>query len=78
MARVAGEKALAVNRAEILEIVRHQQRENPKVKLSQQEMQQQIQNVEKITIGDMAVSNFTQLVLLGLTLALPGGIFLRE
>ncbi|WP_426060284.1 DUF4199 domain-containing protein [Hymenobacter sp. B1770] len=78
IAQVAGEKAIAVNRAEILEIVHTQQRENSKVKLSEQELQQQLQKVEKITVGDMAVSNFIQLVLLGLTLALPGGIFLRE
>jgi hypothetical protein len=78
LAHGAGEKALALNRAEILEIVRAQQHENPKVKHSPKELQQQIQNVENITVGDMAMSNFTQILLLGLALAVPAGIFLRE
>ncbi|MBF9237127.1 DUF4199 domain-containing protein [Hymenobacter sp. BT683] len=74
----AGEKALAVHRAEILEIVRAQQRENSKVELSPQQKQQQLQKVANVSVGDMAISNFTQLVLLGLVLAVPSGIFLRE
>lgn len=78
LARGAGEEALQYNRAEILEIVRAQQRENPKVKRSESEMQQQIRNVENMTAGDLAISNFTQIMLLGLALAVPGGIFLRE
>ena len=78
LAHGAGEQALARNRAEILEIVRAQQRENSKVVLSEQLKQQQIRNVEKMTVGDIAISNFTQILLLGLALALPAGIFLRE
>jgi len=78
LAGIAGEKALALNRAEMLEIVRAQHRENAKVKRSEQEMQQQIRNVENITPSDMATGNFTQILLLGLALAIPAGIFLRE
>lgn len=78
LARGAGETALARNRAEVLEIVRAQQRENPKVSLSQQQRAQQISSVENLTVGDMAMSNFTQVMLLGLALAVPAGIFLRE
>lgn len=78
LAHGAGEPALARHRTEMLEIVQAQQRENPKVKLSEQLMQQQVRNVQNLTIGDMAVSNFTQVLLLGLALAVPGGIFLRE
>ncbi len=78
LAAIAGEKALALNRAEMLEIVRAQQRENPKVKLSEQEMQQQVRNVENITSRELAGGNFTQIMLLGLALAIPAGIFLRE
>lgn len=78
LARGAGEQALARHRAEVLEIVRVQQQENPKVKLSKQQVQQQISNVQNLTVGDMATGNFTQVLLLGLVLALPGGIFLRE
>jgi hypothetical protein len=78
LAYVAGEKALALNRAELVEIVRVQQRENPKVVRSEQEKQQQIQNVENLTVGNMAFGNFTQVLLLGMALAIPAGIFLRE
>lgn len=78
LAGIAGEKALALNRAEMLEIVRAQQRENSKVKRSEEETQQQIRNVENITSRDMAGGNFTQILLLGLALAIPAGIFLRE
>ena len=78
MAYVAGEPALARNRAEVKEIVLAQQRENPKVKRSASEMQQQLANVEKLTPKDMAVSNFTVVLLFGLALGLPGGIFFRE
>ncbi|WP_082116293.1 DUF4199 family protein [Hymenobacter terrenus] len=74
----AGEQALARHRAEVLEIVRVQQRENSKVKLSAREAEQQIRNVQSLTVGDMTTGNFTQVLLLGLVLALPGGIFLRE
>ncbi|WP_310392309.1 DUF4199 domain-containing protein [Hymenobacter sp.] len=78
LARGAGEAALARNRAEVLEIVRAQQRENPKVGLNDQQRRQQLNNARNITVGNMAISNFTQVLLLGLVLALPAGIFLRE
>ena len=74
----AGESALARNRAEVLEIVRAQQRDNPKVKRSEQEIAQQMQNVADLTAKDLAVSNFTIVLLFGLALGLPGGIFFRE
>jgi len=78
VARGAGEPALARHRAEVLEIVRAQQRENPKAVVSAAQRQQQVQTVERLTIGEMAVRNFIQVLLLGLVLALPAGIFLRE
>jgi Protein of unknown function (DUF4199) len=74
----AGESALARNRAEVVEIVRAQLRENPKVKHSEREVAQQMQNVANLTVKDMAVSNFTVVLLFGLALGLPGGIFFRE
>ena len=73
-----GEAALARNRAEVKEIVLAQQRENPKVMRSEQEIRQQLQNVDKLTAKDLATSNFTVVLLFGLVLALPGGIFFRE
>lgn len=78
LAHGAGEPALARHRAEVLEIVRTQQRENPKAKLSAQAQEQQVRNVANLSVGDMAISNFTQVLLLGLVLAIPAGIFLRE
>lgn len=78
LAHAAGEPALARHRAEVLEIVRAQQRENPKAQLSAQAQAQQVRNVANLSVGDMAVSNFTQVLLLGLVLAIPAGIFLRE
>ena len=74
----AGEPALARHRAEILEIVRAQQRENNKVVVPAQQQQQQVKQVENMTVGDMATSNFLQVLVLGLVLAVPAGIFLRE
>jgi len=73
-----GEPALARNRAEVKEIVLAQQRENPKMMRSEQEVRQQLQNVGKLTASDLATSNFTIVLLFGLVLALPGGIFFRE
>lgn len=74
----AGEPALARHRAEVLEIVRAQQRENSKVVVPAQQQQQQVKQVETMTVGDMATSNFLQVLVLGLVLAVPAGIFLRE
>ena len=74
----AGEPALARNRAEVAEIVRAQLRENPKVKHSEREVQEQLQNVAQLSAKDLAVSNFTVVLLFGLVLGLPGGIFFRE
>ncbi|MBH8570893.1 DUF4199 domain-containing protein [Microvirga sp. STS02] len=78
LAHGAGEAALARHRDEVLEIVRAQQRENPKAQLSEQAQQQQVRNVANLSVGDMAISNFTQVLMLGLVLAIPAGIFLRE
>ena len=78
LAEGAGEPALARHRAEVLEIVRAQQHENAKVVVTAQQQQQQIQQVEDMTVGDMATSNFLQVLVLGLVLAVPAGIFLRE
>lgn len=74
----AGEPALARHRAEVLEIVRAQQRENPKAVASPAVQQQQVAQVQRMTVGDMATSNFLQVLVLGLVLAVPAGIFLRE
>ena len=74
----AGEPALARHRAEVLEIVQAQQRENPKAVASVVVQQQQVAQVQQMTVGNMASSNFLQVLVLGLVLAIPVGIFLRE
>ena len=74
----AGEAAVAQHRAEVLEIVQAQQRENPKAVVSAVVRQQQLQQVQQLTVGNMATSNFLQVLVLGLVLAVPAGIFLRE
>lgn len=74
----AGEPALARNRAEVKELVLVQQRENPKMKRSEQEIKQQLQNIDGLTPWNLATSNFTLVMLFGLILAVPGGIFFRE
>lgn len=73
-----GEPAVARHRAEVLEIVRAQQRENPKAVASPLVQRQQVEQVQRMTIGNMATSNFLQVLVLGLVLAVPAGIFLRE
>jgi len=74
----AGAPAVAKHRAEVLEIVRAQQRENPKAVASPAVQRQQVAQVQSMTVGDMATSNFLQVLVLGLVLAVPAGIFLRE
>lgn len=78
LAHGVGEAGLTRHRAEVLEIVRAQQRANPQSALSEQQKQQQVRTVEQLTVAEMAISNFTQILFLGLALALPAGIFLRE
>lgn len=73
-----GEPALARHRTEMVEIVRAQQRENPKAVISEPLRRQQIQAVESLTVTNMATSNFLQVLVIGLVLAVPAGIFLRE
>ena len=73
----AGEPAVAQHRAEVLEIVKAQQRENPKA-VASSAVQQQVAQVQHMTVGNMATSNFLQVLVLGLVLAVPVGIFLRE
>ena len=74
----AGEPAIARHRAEVLEIVQAQQRENPKAVASPAVRQQQVAQVQHMTVGNIATSNFLQVLVLGLVLAIPAGVFLRE
>ena len=74
----AGEPAVARHRAEVLEMMQAQQRQNTKAVTTPAVRQQQAAQVQRLTVGDMATSNFLQVLVLGLVLAVPAGIFLRE
>lgn len=78
LANGVGEAALARHRAEAMEIVRVQHAETPKEKRNVALQKQQLQNVANLTIRDMAVGNFSLVLLFGLLLAFPGGIYFRE
>ena len=78
LAAGAGEAAVSRHRAEVKEIVQAQQREAAKQGVSAAQRRQQVQQIEHLTMGDIASSNFLQVLVLGLVLAVPAGIFLRE
>ncbi|MBJ6111432.1 DUF4199 domain-containing protein [Hymenobacter sp. BT523] len=78
LAAGAGPTAVARHRAEVKEIVQAQQRLADKGTLTAAQRAQQLQKVEGLTVGGMASSNFLQVLVLGLVLAVPAGIFLRE
>jgi hypothetical protein len=78
LARGVDESVLARNRAEMVEIVRVQQREIPKEKRNAQLEAQQVQRIGEISIRDLALSTFTRVLLLGMVVGLPSGIFFRK
>ena len=78
LAAGAGETAVARHRAEVKEIVKAQQREAAKQGASAAQRQQQLQQIDQLTVSNIATSNFMQVLVLGLVLAIPAGIFLRE
>lgn len=78
LASGAGESALARNRQEAREIVLAQQQATPKEQRNRAVEQTQLAKVESLSVGDMAVGTFTVTLLLGMALAVPGGIFFRE
>ncbi len=78
LAAGVGEAALARHRAETMEIVRMQHAETPQAKRNPTVEKQQLQKVTNLTVGDMAIGNFSLVLLFGLLLAFPGGIYFRE
>lgn len=73
-----GEPALARHRTEMLEIRRTHQQGITQVKPMAGAQQAEMQWVASLTAADFAAINFRQVLLLGLVLAVPAGIFLRE
>lgn len=78
LAAGAGDAAVNRHRAEVQEIVQAQQREAKQQGVSPALRQQQMQQIAHLTVGNIASSNFLQVLVLGLVLAVPAGIFLRE
>jgi len=78
LARGVDETVLTRNRAEMVEILRVQQRETPKEKRNARLEAQQLQRVEELSIRDLALSTFTRVLLLGMVVGLPSGIFFRK
>lgn len=78
LAAGAGETAVERHRTEVKEIVQVQQREAAKQDVSAALRQQQLQQIDQLTVSNIASSNFLQVLVLGLVLAVPAGIFLRE
>ena len=73
----AGPEALRLNRAEMVEIARSQ-RDYLVKEGGQAAYEQQLQQLEHVTMADIARSDFIKILLLGLMFALPAGVFLRE
>ena len=78
LASGVGEIALARNRAETREIVLAQQQATPKEQRNPAVEKQQLEKIATLSVADMAISNFTVTLLLGMALAVPGGVFFRE
>ena len=78
LGHVVGEPTLARHRAEITEIMQTQQQDPKKERAPVPLTPTQRAAIAGITVNDLAVSNFKTVLLLGLVLSLPGGIFFRE
>lgn len=72
------EKLVALNRAEAREITLADLQSRPKEQRNPVIEQQQLNKIAHLSITDIAISSFTVTLLLGMTLAVPGGIFFRE
>ncbi len=78
LAHGVGEASLAKNRAEMIEIVRVQQEVRDKRKRNVQFEAQELRQMAELSIGDLALGTFTRVLLLGVVLAVPSGLFLRK
>ena len=78
LAHGVGEPALARNRAEMMEIVRVQQEVRDKQKRNAQFEAQELKQMAELSTGDLALGTFTRVLLLGVVLAVPSGLFLRK
>lgn len=72
------DKLLTMTRRETLEIIRADIQARPKNQRNPAQEQQQLAALQQLSVSDIAVNIFTKTLLLGLALAVPGGIFFRE
>lgn len=73
-----GEAALARNRTEMVEIVRVQQEVRDKQKRDARFEAQELKQMADLSVGDLALGTFARVLLLGVLLAVPSGLFLRK
>jgi len=78
LANGVDQSVLDRNQAEIVEIVRVQQEIRPKEKRNKQFEAMELRQAAAISVQDLAVGTFTRVVLLGMLVALPAGLFLRK
>ena len=71
-------EALQRNRTEMLAIARAERDFFVKQGGGEAVYQQRLRQLEQLTIGEVAQSDFSKILLLGLMFAVPAGIFLRE
>ena len=73
-----GEPALARQRSELLEITRVQQAIRPKEKRNAQFEKEELRRAAAVSVADLSRGTFTWVVMLGMLLAIPGGLFFRK
>jgi hypothetical protein len=78
LAHAVDESVLARNRAETVEITRVQQESTPKQRRNTKQEALELQRAAKLSISDLAIGTFTRVLLLGMIVGLPSGIFFRK
>lgn len=70
--------ALVRNRAEMVEITRVQQEMKPRQSRNAQQEARELQRAASLSISDLVVGTFTRVLLLGMVVGLPSGVFFRK
>ena len=78
LGRGVGETGLARSRAELLTVARENRQFLTERLGGPAAYARHLQQVERLTLGDLARDDFSKILLLGLVLAVPAGVFLRE
>ena len=78
LAQAVGDKALVQTRVEAREIAQLQYANTKAEERNPQLHQLNLQQIDRLTVSDLANSTLLRVLVLGLVLAIPAGIFLRE